>query len=221
MNPRPGRAWLFTTTSPEDIYSGYGSIQAGKDLVIAVDAGLKRVHTLGLTPGLIIGDMDSVDAGLLELYCACQQLRHPAMKNETDTELALNWCLEAEIGEIIICNGLGGRFDHSLALIQNLEYIYAKGATGSIESATQKIWFLEPDTRIAGCKGCLLSLLAWGQEAAFTSSYGLQYPLDDICLQPGRVRGVSNLIMQNEAFIRLDRGIILAILTKASTNLFD
>ena len=207
-------AWLFTATSPEEIFGGYASIDPGRDLVIAVDAGLERVHALGLTPGLIIGDMDSVDAELLDRHSACEQLRHPAHKNETDTELALLWCLEAGVAEVVICNGLEGRFDHSLALLQNLDFLRAQGLPARIESARQKIWFLKPETLISGCRGCLLSLLAWGSEADLTSSEGLQYPLAGLTLFPQKARGVSNRIEADTATVRLASGIILAILTK-------
>ena len=207
------KAWLFTATSPEEIFGGYATIDAGSDLVVAVDAGLHRVRELGLTPILIIGDMDSVEPGLADLYPDCEQIRHPSQKNETDTELALNWCLEAGVGEIVVCNGLEGRFDHSLALVHNLSSLAGKGVSARIESERQRVWFLEAETTLSGHAGCLLSLLAW-ETAVFQHSRGLQYSLDGLRLNPGQVRGISNRIEGAEAWIKLDRGKILAILTR-------
>lgn len=215
MNFQGRKAWLFTATSPAEIFGGYAAIDADQGLVIAVDAGLHRVRELGLNPILIIGDMDSVEPGLADLYPDCEQIRHPRQKNETDTELALNWCLEAGgVGEIVICNGLEGRFDHSLALVHNLESIRDRGVTARIESEKQRLWFLEAETSLSGHTGCLLSLFAWGEESVFQRSHGLQYPLDGLKLHPGQVRGISNRIEGVEASIKLDRGKILAILTK-------
>ena len=208
-------AWLFTATSPAEIFGGYASINPNRDLVIAVDSGLERVQALGLKPDLIIGDMDSVEPELLQLYPNTRQLRHPADKNETDTELALLWCLNAKVREIVICNSLEGRFDHSLALVQNLEFLQTQGFPARIESAWQRIWFLSPETTIRACRGCQLSLLAWGGEAKFDDSSGLKYPLDGISLFPQKVRGMSNQVDKEEATIKLASGIILAILTKS------
>ncbi len=207
-------AWLITATSPEEIFGTYAAIDRSKDLVIAVDAGLQRVHALGLVPDLIIGDMDSVDEELLNQYSACPQLRHPVAKNETDTELALLWCLEAGVGEIVICNGLEGRFDHSLALLQNLEMLHGKGVPARIASARQKLWFLDPETLLNGCRGCQLSLLAWGSAAELAGSTGLRYPLAGLTLHPRITRGVSNLVESDAAIIKLASGLILAILTE-------
>ncbi len=214
MNLLGRTAWLFTATSPAEIFGGYAAIDPERDLIIAVDAGLERLHQLGLTPSLIIGDMDSVNPDLLALYQNCPQQRHPFVKNETDTELALLWSIAAGATEIVICNSLEGRFDHSLALTQNLGYLLARGIPGRIESATERVWFLAGETTIAGCEGCMLSLLAWGEDARFQTSTGLQYPLAGLSLQPDKVRGMSNRIQSGEAFIVLDSGTILAILTK-------
>ena len=63
MNPR--QAWIFTHHAPRELFSGYGRLDAGRDLVVAVDGGLERVHGLGLRPDLIIGDFDSLSPELL------------------------------------------------------------------------------------------------------------------------------------------------------------
>ncbi len=207
-------AWLFTTTSPARIFGGYASIQPDRDLLIAVDAGLGRIHELGLTPSLIIGDLDSVDHDLLRLYPEVELIRHPREKNETDTELAMLWCIDRGVKNVVICNSLQGRFDHGLALVQNLALLRSEAIAARVESANQMLWFLEAETHLKGREGCLLSLLAWGGEARFAGSEGLQYSLQGVRLQPWQARGISNRVVGAEASIRLASGDILAILTK-------
>ncbi|HRT60563.1 MAG TPA: hypothetical protein P5170_06440, partial [Candidatus Syntrophosphaera sp.] len=90
-----------------------------------------------------------------------------------------------------------------------------QGIPARIESARQKVWFLSPETTIRACRGCQLSLLAWGGEAKFDASSGLKYPLDGISLFPQKVRGMSNQVDNEEATIKLASGTILAILTKS------
>ena len=115
MKSGDSTAWLFTATSPAEIFGGYASIDPNRDLVIAVDSGLERVRVLGLKPDLIIGDMDSVEPELLQLHPNTTQLRHPADKNETDTELAIHYALDAGASEIVLLGAVGDRLDHTLA----------------------------------------------------------------------------------------------------------
>lgn len=211
---KPRLAWLFTQHSPREIFSHYNSIDSASDLILAVDNGLQQIDFLGLTPNLIIGDFDSVDPSLLAKFNHVEQKRYPTKKNETDTELALNWCLEREAREIVICNDLGGRFDHALALLQNLLRLHEMRQVCRIESERQQVWFLDRQTFLPGLNGCLLSLLAWGSEAIFADSTGLSYPLRGLKLKPDLTRGISNLIVGTEVSIALEKGKALAVLTK-------
>ncbi len=212
MKSAPHRAWLFTHPCPPELFSPVPSIDPQQDLLIAVDGGLAGLR--GFLPDLIIGDFDSADPALLQAYPAVPRLAHPTTKNETDTELAILWCLERGVRQIVILNELGGRFDHALALVQNLEFLAGKGIRGSIEASAQRVFFLEAQNRIEGCEGCLLSLLAWSDEARFGVSSGLEYPLDGLTLSPLRPRGMSNRVSSDLATLSLVSGVALAILTK-------
>ncbi|MBW6513314.1 MAG: thiamine diphosphokinase [Candidatus Syntrophosphaera sp.] len=208
------KAWLFTARSPEEIFSSYASIDPGADLLVAVDGGLERVDRLGLKPSLIIGDMDSVSPALLKRYSRTCQLAYPSRKNESDTELAILWCLEQEAGEIVICNDLEGRFDHALALVQNLSLARQRGVEASIESERQRLFWLEENTSLEGCQGCVISLFAWRGKALFRDSEGLDYSLQDLAMAEDQTRGLSNRIIAPEARIKLISGQVLAILAK-------
>lgn len=213
MNSGRRKAWLFTTHSPREIFSSISAIGPG-DLIVAVDGGLERIDGLGLAPSVVIGDFDSLDPRLLEKYPLVPQLRHPTAKNETDTELAVLWALEQEVGELVICNDFGGRIDHALGLVQNLALSHSRGLCAAAESENQRIFFLDRETRLEGHEGCLLSLLAWGGTARFAASGGLLYSLDGLELSSLRSRGISNRIDSPQAWIRLSSGQALAILTK-------
>jgi thiamine pyrophosphokinase len=212
MSPRV--AWLVTQNSPAEIFSSYASIDPEQDLVIAVDQGLEQVERLGLIPDLIIGDMDSADEELLARHGNCEIMRYPARKDETDTELALDWCERKGIKQIVICNDMGGRFDHAFALIQNLLRLNDSGISCRIESRDQRLWLLQPETDLDGLEGCLLSLLSLCFDSRFEGSEGLEYPLDGLVLHHDLTRGISNRITKDRASIRLLSGSVLAVLTK-------
>lgn len=207
------RAWLFTNHCPSDIVSGFSGIES-TDLLIAVDAGLAVMQHLGLTPQVIVGDMDSVGDKLLTGICPDTQIMHYASaKNETDTELAVLWCIEQGIREIVICNDMQGRFDHAMALVQNLLLARWMEVKCRIESSDQIVRLLEKETVLSYPPGTLLSLIALSDKAVFESSEGLDYALHGITLYQHLSRGISNRISKLPAMIGLREGTVLAILT--------
>lgn len=181
-----------------------------------MDGGLACIDALGKIPTLLIGDMDSVDMHLLEKYHATPLIEFPYEKNETDTELALSWCIDqGSYDEIIILNDLQGRFDHCLGLVQNLLYLKKKAPQLSVrlESQSQVLFILDTITHIKGKKGATLSLIAQGDMAEIESYKGLKYSLQGLKLYPHLSRGISNVVTEDDAEIVVKSGDILAILT--------
>ncbi|HNT52213.1 MAG TPA: thiamine diphosphokinase [Candidatus Syntrophosphaera sp.] len=216
MNQELPTAWLFTFPGPSEFFSSLYHASPGRDLIVAVDNGLQCLHESGLKPDLIIGDMDSVSPELLARYADTPRLAYPVRKNETDTQLAIQWCIdEARVKQIVIVNSLEGRFDHALALVQNLGFLAERGVPACIVSARQQVFFLEERTEISACAGCLLSLLAWDGAARFLHSEGLEYPLDGLSWSQQTTRGISNRVLSATAVIQLGEGRVLAILTKS------
>lgn len=90
----------------------------GVDLVVAADGGAAACERLGLRPDLVVGDMDSLDAAVLETLerDSVEIRRVPRDKDETDSELALLTALERGAGRITVVGAFGGpRLDHELA----------------------------------------------------------------------------------------------------------
>lgn len=207
------RAYLFTNHSPREIVSGYNYI-GSEDYVVAVDMGLERIHQLGLRPNLIVGDLDSVSNELLAMYPSSIIQRHPAEKNATDTELAISTCINMNcFAEIIICNTLDGRFDHALAIIQNLLEHVASSSRIRVETESQVLFFISSNEVLAGRVGQTISLVPFTPEVVFSSSEGLQYPLNNLTIKQHQSRGISNVIRSNPAMIIKQRGEALAIIT--------
>ncbi|MCB5234498.1 MAG: thiamine diphosphokinase [Candidatus Cloacimonetes bacterium] len=212
MNDETRKAWLITNHAPMNIPSGYENIKGD---IIAVDRGLIRVRDLNLTPRVIIGDMDSLPAEELRRYPDTEIIRHQAEKNETDTELALIWCVQTGVyDEIIVCNSLDGRFDHSAGIIQNLIWLHLQKIPARIESQDQTLFFLKSDTLIKGKPGDMLSLISYSEYSRFVDSIGLKYPLDKLILAQHQSRGISNELIHKSALIRLEEGLVLAVFTR-------
>lgn len=204
-------AWLITNHAPQQIISGYQNISSG---IIAVDKGLEKIHELGLNPELIIGDLDSLNPDVLAKYPHIPLQTMSPRKNETDTELALKYCLERGIySSIVICNDMQGRYDHSLAILQNLSWVHLNGMNCRVETEDQRLFFLNPRHTITAPIGSLLSLIPFGADASFESSTGLEYPLDALTIQHHESRGISNVFTAGQAELRLSKGQVLAIIT--------
>lgn len=69
-------------------------------MVVAADSGLATAMEHGLRVHHVVGDLDSVDPGLVTRAAAGGALvhRHPADKDATDSELALNLAIELTVG---------------------------------------------------------------------------------------------------------------------------
>ena len=66
-----------------------------EDVLVAVDGGLAHMIRLGLTPNLIIGDLDSANHNAVQQFQSqgIEVRKYPEDKDETDLELALDAAL--------------------------------------------------------------------------------------------------------------------------------
>src|SRR5690348_10021896 len=100
VSPDAGKPPPYGTTSQRAIIFANGPLPdlaaAGRtltptDRLIAADGGLRHLRALGLTPHVLVGDLDSVTAQQAAEAASAGALveKHPVRKDETDLELAL------------------------------------------------------------------------------------------------------------------------------------
>jgi thiamine pyrophosphokinase len=213
MSEKYLRAWLITPQAPAQTPLPYPR-DPDSAFIVAIDGGLERCLELGLTPNLLIGDLDSLPDGLLSrLPDGCLKITYPTAKNETDTQLALQYCLDKGFGEIYICNDLGGRFDHAVALVQNLMEAHRAGAQAVLLSNSQIVSIISGSAQFGYPAGTLLSLLSLSEQAVFNASEGLVYPLDNLTLYNWQTRGISNETTASGQKLEITSGLVLAIAT--------
>ena len=186
------------------------------ELVIAADSGAEMALALGDVPAFVVGDFDSLtEETRAELErLGSQVVDAPVEKNETDTELAINVALEQEASRITLIGALGGeRFDHSIANILLLAAFTSPPM--EIVDGNQRAWLLHGpgETLIDGKAGDLLSLFPLTGSASGVYTEGLYYPLRTETLHFGRPRGISNVLLDTQARVKLDEGTLLVIHT--------
>lgn len=185
------------------------------DLVIAADSGLDKARALGIKPDVVIGDLDSASPDVLDEARREGTLidAHPAEKDHTDFELALQLAIREEAAEITVIGGGGGRPDHWLA---NLGLIAATARAGVNVAADMGGWSVSPvvpDEPYAEDHGPgqLVSLIPFGGDARGVVTKGLAYPLCDEDLMSGSSRGVSNVASGGTVRIELKAGALLVM----------
>jgi thiamine pyrophosphokinase len=192
---------------------------AGADLVIAADSGAEWLEGLGIRPDLLIGDMDSVDPGLLERLRndGVTIERHPPDKDASDAELAVVRAISDGADEVAIVGALGGgRVDHELANLLLLADSRWRGHRLQIvrgRTIAQAVHGGET-LQLTGAEGDLVTLLAVGGDAWGVRTEGLRYPLAGEALGLGGSRGLSNQVEQAPASVSLERGTLLVVETE-------
>lgn len=198
-----------------------GSIPALPEhrFVITADSGLHAAQALGIHADLLVGDFDSADPAAVATAIEAGALieRHPADKDATDLELALDAALARGLSPAVVLGGAGfDRIDHFMAnalLLAQPRYAvlqpqwWVKGA---------HVAPVHDRVEIHGATGDIVTLLPVGGPATGVTTSGLRWPLEAETLEPGSTRGVSNEMTTSLAGIRLDTGTLLAIHTGGS-----
>jgi len=198
---------------PECVHS---QIQAG-DGIIAADGGGNHLPRLKIIPDAVVGDMDSIDPGLLTQFeqSGTKVLRYPAEKDQTDLELAIQYALEQGAKEMVIAAGLGGRLDQTLGNLSLLSMPVLSRINLRLEDGVEEAWFLcAGKTEIKGKVGDIVSLLPWGEPVAGIITEGLKYPLENETLYPEKSRGISNELVRQDAGVFVRSGRLLIIHTR-------
>lgn len=168
-------------------------IVADVGVVIAADGGLAHARTLGLTPDLLVGDLDSVSASALAAFPGLPTERHPRDKDELDLELAFRVALRRGAGALRVVGAFGSRLDQGLAAL----FIAARHAADGLDVALYggnheaHVVRAGADLELELPAGTTVSLLAL-TPASEVSSRGVAFPLERQPLPYGTGLGLSN-----------------------------
>jgi thiamine pyrophosphokinase len=187
------------------------------DLIIAADGGTRHCKSIGITPNVVIGDFDSVDPNDIMYYqqAGVETTRYPTHKDETDLELALVFALNHKATHIYIIGALGNRWDMTIANVLLAVHIrFSQLSIRLLDGLTEfAVLRGESHVDINDRSGDTLSLIPIGGDAHGITTHGLVYPLADETLFFGSSRGVSNIIISNQAQVIIRAGILLVCIS--------
>ena len=183
------------------------------DLIIAADGGTRHALALGLTPNVIVGDLDSLPSNFEPSTFNGEIVLYPKDKNETDLELAIQHALTLNPEQVIILAALGGRLDQTLGNIALI--IHHSSFIISLDDGIEEVFFCRDSCEINGTPNDLVSLIPWQGEVFGIITTGLKWPLQNETLYPHKTRGISNEMTGDTAAVQIKSGLLLIIHRRA------
>ena len=183
----------------------------GCDLLIAADGGYENLLKCGHTPGVFIGDLDSLD----EKPDGIETLILPKIKDDTDTMAAVKLGLKRGYTEFVILGGLGGkRFSHTIANLQTLAFLKKNNACGTLISGKTEVRYLTPVDKAEFTHGSgFFSVFAANGKAVLDIS-GAKYSKQGVEVTGDFPLGVSNEFLPGTTVIKVLSGEIYLIIEK-------
>jgi thiamine pyrophosphokinase len=176
-------------------------------MLIAADGGAKYFVNTGLTPQVVIGDMDSVDSDMWKYNSGIEYIRYPEAKDKSDTELAVEYALGRGCKQVILLAATGGRLDHTLG---NVALLASHPGQVAIFDGTSTLVAVDKSEKciLHGNVGTRVSLVPYGDGSSRVRTNGLKYALRDECLNSA-THGLSNELSRTETCICVSNGILL------------
>jgi thiamine pyrophosphokinase len=192
--------------------------ELGDVTVVAADSGLDHCIDAGMSVQHVVGDLDSVSpAALAAAEAAGAHVhRHPADKDATDIELAIDLVVDlagGEAGVLLVVGPGGGRLDHQLADVIVLARPVLLGWAVAARFGTADVRIAVPGRPVAldGPASTQVSLLPIGGLARGVTTAGLRWALADADLALGTTRAMSNELLGGPALVRAGEGVVAVV----------
>ena len=189
------------------------------DFIICADGGIRHALAMGLTPHILIGDLDSLPStfqpfdnaqGKLSTFNG-EVILFPKDKNETDLELAINHAVTLNPKQILIVAALGGRIDQTLANITLLSNLQLSTCDMRLSDGVEEIFFCKDQVEVRGRSGDIVSLIPWQGNVEGVVTENLKWKLKYETLYSDKTRGISNEMTSNLATIAIKKGLLLIV----------
>ena len=181
--------------------------------IICADSGAGHLYPIGVIPQVIVGDMDSLSPEALDYFKeqGCKIIRSPEAKDETDTQLALEYAFEMAPDEIYLFGAVGSRIDHTLANISLLVPGVKKGIHIKLIDEWCEAFIVSHEYVVDGEIGQTVSLLPFSDVVKGITLDGFEYPLKNGVMEMGRPYGISNRLTAKRGVISVSSGYLLVI----------
>ncbi len=211
MEPKMNRC-VIIGSSPEVCEGDFEELNQENVFIICADGGYDSVRRHYVNPDLLIGDFDSV---LGELPAGVETIRLDAEKDDTDMMAAIRIALQRGYRDFVLLGGLGGRIDHSFANFCALQYLARQGCSACLKGKDCAVYFQDIGILpLDDLGGKTVSLFPFGAPSCTVTYRGLKYPLYKHKLTSDYAMGVSNIVVDDRAEIRVHDGSALIMVMR-------
>ena len=199
-----------------DLPSPNALVNVDPHVVIAADSGYAHAHGMGVEVHVLIGDLDSIsmEHHTHAQVAGAQIVTAPRDKDQTDTELAIEWAVANGYEQLHLVYGGGDRFDHHLGAVQSLAnpQLANVRVTAAIGEAFVHAIHGPSSITIAVDRDVSVGLVPVGGSAEGVVTEGLKWPLKGETLHAWSSRGVSNIAVSDSVTVRVERGVLFVII---------
>ena len=178
---------------------------------IGVERGALAILEQGDELAFALGDFDSVTKSEFDhIQRHAQSIRcYPSRKNESDSELAIAWCLDQGVKRIHVYGALNERLDHhhvNVTLAYEHPEVILYNETNQIQAFTVGSYtFRQEEHRY-------FSIFTFGEAEVTLNDF--TYPLDHVTITLDTHFTVSNQWQKKDAQLVVHRGKVLVYLSK-------
>lgn len=175
------------------------------NMLIAADGGAQTCFLYGVTPDVVIGDLDSY----LAKPNTDVNLIHDADQETNDLEKALNYALKQMAQTVTVLGATGERLDQTLKNISVMVQFTPKFKTLILKDDNFWMKILPGNYTFEIEPGTTVSLFPVSGTVHGITTTGLKFPLNGEALQNGIRDGSSNIATQNHVTISHTAGDLL------------
>lgn len=169
---------------------------------VAADSGARHFDSLGITPDLLVGDMDSISPELYQKHInsGIEVKKYDTRKNMTDSEIAVEYALEKGCDRLVLIGAFGNRPDHMFGNIMLSANLAGKGIPVTLTDGETYFYTISKynspfvySLENSDENDVFSIVLAIGDISEVTIE-GLEYKLENEPLEIGSNRCISNTI---------------------------
>ena len=186
------------------------------DKIICADGAVRYLRAINKIPSIVVGDLDSISKDNLIWVNEHQieLIQFDSKKDNTDTEIAVDYAISNKATHITIAGGVGSRIDHSLGNIFLLKRMMDHGVMGVLDEIGVEIQLISGSIRLKWRKGETVSFIPVSEKVTGITLIGFEYPMNNETIEMGSSRCLSNVVAKDFPDVQVEEGLLIAIRNK-------
>lgn len=182
----------------------------GCSLFIAADGGGNSARTLGFTPDVVIGDLDSFEPHPSDDFPV---IKDPGQETN-DLEKAMMYALDHHITEVVVVGATGKRLDHALKNLSVMKQFKNRFSSIIFRDRYCDCFLIDSPFSKTFPLHTPVSLFPLSGTVENITTTGLKYPLTNEELKNGERDGSSNLTTTAKVEITHSKGDLLLFVNR-------